>query len=258
MFVTVGFILISSQMLAQWDQYSAKWEGKAGIATLNMDWKLFAPVEDLPYLLSTQHRINNCRTDGFADDLEFTIMENLSAEIEKKLSAAHRTEFVGTLTSDCIHRNYFYLGDTIGLRESMDHFIVNEKLLWFNIIEDVAWKGYLEFLFPSPYLYETMSNERVLRELVHEGVELNVYKPLKHYAGFISEKERNSFKSFVLEQNFKIESTDHEIELEHPYLLIFSRSDKLNLEWLSELTLKLSERATYLNGIYDGWEVELK
>lgn len=241
----------------QWDQYAAHWEGKAGLATLNMDWKLFAPVPEYPFLLSTNTRMKGCRADGFADDLEAVRLEDISSDIESRLSKKEKIEFVGTLSSDCKYRAYYYLSDSTTAATSMEEVLLEGKLESYSIIRDEDWKGYLEFLYPSPFLYETMSNERVLRELTQEGIILGQNKRLSHYAGFLTAKERNNFRVFVLEQNFRIEEESRDIELEYPYQLKFSRSDKLVLDDISKITLLLSEKAKDLNGSYDGWEIEL-
>jgi len=50
--------------------------------------------------------------------------------------------------------------------------------------------------------------------------------------------------------------TDH-LEKALPYIISFNRKDKLHLERLSNITLRLHQKSKSLEGSYDGWEIEI-
>ena len=252
------FITLSSLMStihAQWDYYEATWEGKPGSVVINMDWRNYAPIADLPYLLELVINVDDCSTAGFVEDQESKLIERFSTQVDSLLSISNYLESVGTMTHDCTIRDFYYINDTIGVSQAL------KKIDFINtyqvrLIRDSEWRGYLHFLYPDAYLQQTMVNAKTVKELILAGDDVNKKRRILHFAGFVSSVDREKFRIFILEQGFRIDEETYDLKSLAPYQFSFSRKDKPAVDWISEITLKLADKASSLNGAYDGWQVE--
>lgn len=245
-----------SPLTAQWDYYEATWEGKPGSVIINMDWRQYAPVDDLPYLLEIVTDITDCPTarDGIGHILED--IDILSNQLDSAISLITYIESVGTMTHDCKVRDFYYINDTTKVRQSVSK-VATTLQSTLRMVPDEKWRGYLQFLYPDAYLQQTMINAKIVKELIRLGEDVQQIRRLMHYAGFTTPGEREKYRTFILEQGFRIEDEIHDHESLAPYQFIFSRRDKTAIDWISDITLKLSDRAAELNGAYDGWEIEV-
>ena len=62
----------------------------------------------------------------------------------------------------------------------------------------------------------------------------------------------------MLGLNFKIGDMAEDDTREYAHLISFSRKDRLDVEKLSNTTLRLDQRALSLDGRYEGWEVVIE
>ena len=221
-----------------------------------MDWRRFAPVEELPYLLVTQIEVVHCDSLGFASEEEEGMIRNTFGAIDSILSLYTYSESVGTLTHNCLVREYFYLQDTIGLNRKLKEQSQDQN--WnYKLLRDESWKGYLEFLYPDAFLIQTMVNSKAIAKMKMTGSDPSVKRLITHSAGFSAEDDRNSFSKVLKERGFKILDRNYNNEDLQPYQITFSRTDQLEITWISEITMHLAENADKYNGQYGGWEIEL-
>lgn len=249
-------IIMSFEVSGQWDQYEAVWKGKPGLMLVNMDIASIAPIPDMRYLLEVSQSVRECNEDGYPTLEESNWSEIIAARIDSIISIKNYVENVGRHTYQCKIKEYYYLQDTVELTKYL-----SENLSFstsFKIVEDEKWKVYKDFIYPDEYLIQTMDNRKIIGILQKEGYDLEKKSSLTHFASFASEEDRNKFRRFLIEQNFKILEMQTDDSAPLAYLVSFSRSDKLHLGQLSNITLRVHQRAISLNGTYDGWEIELE
>ncbi len=254
----LGFLLmaIMLNLEAQWDVYQATWEGQPGEVLINMDWKRFAPLKNLPYLLVIETANDSCDHNGFAPQVEIEQKIALFDAIDSLISLYTYIESVGMFSHGCKIRSYSYMKDTVGLNSIISKYGL-EQGYEYELIKDADWHGYLEFLFPDAFLIQTMINQKVIGQLQEAGEDIKVKRLLRHTAAFSSKENRRDFKRVVRERGFKTVDERHMPEDVLPYELIFERKDHLKTLWISEITLELSQAADKYFGFYSGWEVEL-
>lgn len=246
----------SGNLSAQWDEYEAVWKGKPGTMLVNMDLKELAPIAKLKYLLEVSQSVRECDENGYPTRDELNWSDLIALRIDSIISTRSYIENVGRLTYQCEIKEYYYLEDTTGLTNYLsDYFSVSVN---FKIVEDEKWKVYKDFIYPDDYLIQTMDNRKIIGVLHREGYDLEKKSKLTHFASFASEEDRNKFRRFLTEQNFKIVEMDTDETAALSYIVSFSRSDKLLLGQLSNITLRVHQRAKSLNGIYEGWEIEIE
>lgn len=248
--------LIGNQINAQWNQYNAMWEGEPGVMMVNMNLHDIAPLLELPYLLELKSAVFNCDELGQPEPEALQRIEDQFIILENAIGEQTYLEYAGRFLYQCQVKDYIYINDTTSipnLLKGSSKYTFNYRLKF-----DPEWHVYSDFIYPDPFLYQTMSNRSIIEIMREEGYDLSVKYPLKHYASFNIESDRWKYRTFLLEQNFKIVELDFREGNSLPYEIHFSRNDKLVLDNLSNITLRLNQRAEFLNGKYEGWEVEIK
>ncbi len=162
----------------------------------------------------------------------------------------------GTFTYQCERKDYYYIKDTSSIRLKLlalykKHFPGYQPII--NIRKDATWEAYLTFLYPNEETREYMYNEKVLTKLNEAGDKLDKERPLDHWLYFPDAKSRDSFVVYAKAKGFKIESKEMR-EGAKPFQLHISRIDKVDLPYISKLTLELRREARKYNAEYDGWE----
>lgn len=250
------YSIASAQDDEQWDVYMAQYEKGAGSTVINMSLKSKAPDKNFRFLLSTGVRFNDCTTDGFPSQEEFQKLYVVSDSVKNLVNLAVSNIIAGTFTYQCERKDYYYIKDTVGIRQKLSalykkQFPGYEPLI--NIREDAAWEAYLTFLYPNEETMEYMHNEKVVTKLNEAGDKLDKDRLVDHWLYFPDAKSRDSFIVYAKAKGFKIESKEMS-EGPKPFQLHISRVDKVDLPSISQLTLQLRREARKYNAEYDGWE----
>lgn len=260
MLLLFGLLWCSVALSAQWDQYFAQWEGKPGSMIVNMDYIDLLPQEDLPFLVSIGLAYDNCSNEGFPDTITYGQLTELSDKLEEYMNIQLTGSLVGTFTYDCRRMDYYYVKDTIGVRAFAESFFENNGIDFHPLIsmaEDREWRYYQDVIYPDDYLLEYMMNAKVIDALIDQGINIQTPSLIQHWAYFKSEGARDRYRLIVLERGFKEENKDVDPLEEYPYTLQFSRRDKVEPDYITELTYNLQKEAKAIDGYYDGWEYEV-
>ena len=255
--IITGLLLISSSLSlnAQWDQYEAIWENEPGIMSVNLDVKKIAPVEELVFLLEITQTGEQCDNNGILIESDLSSSEDIAVDVDSILSTAMYVEDVGRLLYQCQSKDYYYIQDSAVAYQILE--ALYGLSLDYKIIEDKKWKVYQEFIYPDDFLFQTMINKRIFNELHAADYNFEEKALLQHLASFSSEEDRHDYRRFLIQNNYKIVEMTTSAEEALSYVISFSRKDKLHLERLSNITLRLDQKAISLAGSYDGWGIEL-
>ena len=246
---------LSLSLHAQWGQYEATWENEPGIMSVNLDIKKLAPVRELSFLLEVTQRGIECDDNGILGGEDLSLSEERAVDIDSILSTAMYVEDVGTLLYQCEIKNYYYIQDSAVAYQILE--ALYGLSIDYKIVEDKRWKVYLEVIYPDDFLLQTMIKKRTFNQLHAEGFNFEEKTLLEHFASFSSEEDRHDYRRFLIQNNYKIIDNSLDPKAAHPYVISFSRKDMLHLERLSNITLRLHQKAISLAGTYGGWGVEL-
>ena len=244
----------------KWDTYAARFDKGTGSVMLDMDLKSRAPLADYPYLLIVVTHYKDCLANGLPERDEFANLYNIDDSVQACLNRIVRNVAAGTFTYQCQRRDYYYLPDTAGVRQALSTQMGPTAHLFaehgFEVVihSDPEWNGYLKFLYPSDLTYEYMLNQKIIGKLIEKGDSLDKARPVDHFLYFTTPMDRDRFVAFCGLHGFDVVSSDSTGLQDRTYSLHIVRTDKVDLESISELTLTLRKEAARCNGIYDGWE----
>lgn len=259
-FVILSSIILTTSLVAQegnWDVYLAEYEKGPGSTVLNMDLKKIAPDKTLPFLFSAGVKFAGCVPNGLPTSSELNNLYRVSDSVVAIVNRHGKNILAGTFTYQCERRDYFYVPDTIGLRQQVITLIAKSFPGYspaFNIKPDKEWQAYLDFLYPNEITMEYMKNQKVLEQLEKAGDKLDKARLVDHWIYFKTDNDRNCFIQYAVQQKFKIETKEKIDDPNYPLKLHISRVDQVDVASISKITLELEKEAKKCNGDYDGWE----
>jgi len=125
--------------------------------------------------------------------------------------------------------------------------------------EDKKWSGYFDFLYPLPRQMQIIQNRRVLEQLEKGGDNLTKEREVFHWIYFKTKSEIDQFEKFTNDLGFKTKNkAKTEQPNEYKFVIQISRIDKVGYDEIDEYTLELWQKASELNGDYDGWETSIE
>lgn len=257
----ISLTLIANKSFTQdndhWEVYMAQYEKMPGSTLVNMSLKEKAPVQQFGYLLITGVTFKNCTSDGFPTQSEFDKLYAVSDSVRKIVASTVKYLAVGTFTHECERTDFFYISDTSHLRQKLTALYKKRFPAYTPIIklkEDKEWKAYLTFLYPNDETIEYIKNDKVVMKLQEAGDKLEKERLVDHWLYFKTSGDRDNFINYAKAHQFKIETTETVKNTKLPFQLHLTRTDKVDLPSISQITLQLRKEALKYNGQYDGWE----
>ena len=150
----LSFILVSFQLSAQenWDTYITQYDNRPGSIMLNMSLKKSAPDSTVPFLFAAGVRFKDCTDKGLPTPIELQRLNIISDSVIAIVKRSIKNKLAGTFTFQCVRRDYFFVKDTVGLRDKVTAQIRKNFPGYaptFHIKRDAEWDAYLNFLYPN-------------------------------------------------------------------------------------------------------------
>lgn len=251
---------VSAQDDSYWETYLASYENGPGSTLVNMDLKKIAPDNSKTFLFAAGVQFKNCTKEGLPAPLAFTTLNKISDSIVALINKIKINTLAGTFTYQCERKDYFYVTDTFGLKQEVTNLITKRFPGYtpaFLIKEDMSWNAYLSFLYPNEETIEYISNQKVVMRLQKAGDKLDTPRQVDHWLYFKSEADRECFVYHAVSKKFRIEAKEKGGNASFPFTVHISRTDRVDLASINQLTLSLKEEAKKCKGDYDGWETVL-
>jgi len=249
--------VVSFSQEDSWDVYLAQYEKGVGSTMINMSLKKIAPVPQYPFLLKTGVRLIDCSNDGLPSKDEFERLYRISDRVKVIIDSTLKNIPVGTFSYQCERTDYYYIKDTAEIRSQLELIYQKEFPNYKYSISfryDKSWEAYLTFLYPNEETYEYMTNEKVILNLTKAGDDLSKPRLVDHWLYFNDEATRIRFITYALKEKYKIESKEYRKDARLKYQLQISRTDRVDINSISKITIQLRKMAKGLDGEYDGWE----
>lgn len=162
----VSCCLFSNSITAQnpkWISYAAKFKDAEGVIDLNLELKDKVSMSMLPFLVMTAAKMNLDTKDGQPSENEMPILLAFSDSVKSVLKEGGSYSYAGNFTRDGVRINYFYVTDTIGLRQKFtimyaQYFPTYNLGLKFKY--EQKWQTYFEFLYPGDERIEIVLKAR--------------------------------------------------------------------------------------------------
>lgn len=249
------FARADAQVVEQWDTYMAKFGDKPGSVLVNMGYKDYAPDHRYPYLVITGPQAHNCNKQGLPDKEEIDMLEEILEATNNFITGVTAKVLVGTFTYNCERLNYYYVKDTVGIRNAiMRLYNRNYKNYNYaiNMKADAGWGTYSSFLYPDKKTLIWMDNDKIITTMLAGGDDLNRPRNINFDLYFKTDTGRISFSEFVRSKGYKTttkESDNHN----YPYELIVTKNGLAKMENVNTMTEELKAELTKYNSFYNGW-----
>jgi uncharacterized protein (TIGR01619 family) len=247
-------------MTEHWDAYIKSIDDN--MATLIVDLGLYetAPDAAKPYLMKLTLNLLHPNEDGFYDEREMEVIDDIEDKLSDLLEGEHQAAFVARVTTNGNQEFYFYVPKQDGMDVVIKAFNTQFKdyPLAIEFSHDPEWHTYTEDLFPTPIEMQLMQNYHLTTQLETSGDQLETPRIVTHYAFFASEANRDKFLDAVQKDGFTFADwvDGQEDDVDTPFGVSFEREDPVDIFSANELTISLFELALEHEGEYDGWETE--
>src|SRR5205085_4238103 len=94
----------------------------------------------------------DCTDKGLPTPLEMQRLNIISDSVIAVMNRSVKNKLAGTFTFQCVRRDYFFVKDTVGLREKVTAQIRKYFVDYtptFHIKRDAGWDAYVNFLYPN-------------------------------------------------------------------------------------------------------------
>jgi Family of unknown function (DUF695)/Regulator of ribonuclease activity B len=262
LFGFLAILFLSTQAVAQsdddhWEAYLAQYEKGTGSALVNFSLKKLAPVKAFVFLLKAGVKIKQCTEDGLPTREEWKDLYDISDKVKAIVKANGAFKYAGVFTYQCRRTDYYYITDTMGIREKLTTAFNDSapgREFKVEMKADPQWEAYLTFLYPNEETMEFISNQKVVLNLVKAGDNLAKPRQVDHWLYFRTEAGRNQFVKFALLRSYKVEGQEFSSSGALHFQLHLSRTEDVSLPSISTITLELRRKAKEFEGEYDGWE----
>jgi len=249
-----GMLLFSTvhAQEGQWETYMAKFDNRPGSVLVDLSLIDRAPDKRFPYLVVTGPVVQKCDINGLPDTSEIEQLEDILDATDKFITGVTPKVLAGTLTYNCERVNYYYVKDTMGLRNAIGR-LYNRNYKNYNyaisIRPDVDWRSYRTFLYPNEETFNWIENNKIMMNLLQQGDNLSKERHVSFTLYFSKEEDRKAFIAFAHSTGYDIVEMNHVTNGDMPYELKISKLTYVKTEIKSEV---LKYKATY-----NGWESEL-
>jgi hypothetical protein len=254
------FVLIDLSANGQaenWDTYMSKFGDKPGSVLVDMGLINNAPDKKYPFLVITGPRAQSCDKKGIPAKEEISSLEDILAATGNFLTGVTAEVLAGTFTYNCERLNYYYVKDTLNIRNAIMR-LYNRTYPNYsyaiNIKYDPAWTIYRTFLYPSEETRNWMENTKIITGMVEKGDSLRNKRQISFDLYFRTDSFRRAFAGFAHAKGYKTEKEIMAKSPSAPYEIIISKFDYVKTGIIDSLTSDLKKAVKQYNGFYNGWE----
>lgn len=238
-----------------WDTYIANFDGKAGSVLVDMGLQPTAPDKRYPYLVITGPRTENCSPQGLPYKEDIPVMEGMLDATTIFLTGITAKVLAGTLTYNCERVNYYYVKDTMGIRNAIGRMYersYRDHSYVIKIKPDPEWKTYRTFLYPDEQTQIWMENNRLITEMKERGDSLTTERFIRFNVSFKSAPERDAFLKFAEAEGYSVERLP--VMNLSTYAATISRYGFVKMDYVNPLVSKIKAELIKYNGTYNGWK----
>ncbi len=255
---TAILLLVSSPaytQVEQWDTYITRFDGKPGSVLVDMGLYQSAPDKKYPNVVITGPQANKCGDQGMSDAEEIEELENMLSASGNFITGVTPRILAGTFTNNCKRLNYYYVKDTVGIRNALARMYARSYKnynYFITIKHDPEWLTYRTFLYPDEATQNWMANSKLVKKLIEEGDSLK--KPRNVYFDFYfsSDAERSSFAASELVKGYQqVQLT--ESKKQRAYGIVLSKQTPVTMDDINRITAELKVDTKKFSGTYAGW-----
>lgn len=252
---------VSHAQNEQWDTYMARLGGKPASILVDMAAMATAPDKLLPYLVVTGPRATGCnKKTGLPEAEEIEKMEQALELTSAFLTGVTARKLTGTLTYNCERLNYYYVKDTIAVRNALARmYAKNYPRYEYSVIikYEPQWLTYRTFLYPDSVATAWMNNNKQMARMLELGDDLSQTRDIMHTIYFTSDTGRTAFMKHAETLGYAFDKTFDAGTVALPYELTIKRNGRVIMDSIMATQNELTQAAKKFNGYYKKWEAPL-
>ena len=166
----------------------------------------------------------------------------------------------GTFTYKCQRLNYYYVKDTMGVRNAimrMYNRSYPDYSYSINIKQDAGWTTYRTFLYPDEATLTWMDNDRIIARMMQQGDSLVKRRDINFEFYFKTDSDRVSFARYVQTRNYRVDTVVVSKSNSMPFELIASENGMVKMDSINNRVLDLKRELKNHHGLYNGWQAPL-
>ena len=167
----------------QWESYFSQRNNRPAFTRTNLALKDIFPLEGYNKRGVFSLFFQNPQDNGLPDSSEYETINDIEDEIEIIIESFGGI-YSGIITTNGGYDMIFYLKDDSGIEKEINRVMQSyfkEYQYDFSIKEERNFETYFNILYPSKYEYQSILNQKVLRELEQEGDIPTKPREVDHY-----------------------------------------------------------------------------
>jgi uncharacterized protein (TIGR01619 family) len=248
-------------MADEWTSYFANINGQVVSILVNLGVYEAAPDPQRPWLLWAAIRHRRATEEGLPDQEEMEALSQIEDGIIQLVEQRTGATMAGRIMGAGRNVLYFYAAGAEGFEEAVGEAQAEDLgyVCECGAGEDPEWSHYLNVLYPDAVAMQQAHNMQVVMELEKHGDCLDKPRPVSHWLYFPTSEARSQFAAEAARNGFTV--TDQADSAKHspesPFGITVERTDAVQLDAITAVTMELCRLAEQYGGDYDGWETSL-
>lgn len=247
-------------MTTQWDFYLSLVDDQPASIFLDLGLVDSVPLPGLDTVVWLRLFMKDASPNGLPSRAEFDALARIGDALDLSASATPGLHSVGRCTANGTRDFYFYAADGPQSEQTLKAALKSFPDYAFETGSraDADWRVYTDFLYPTPWAMQTISNQHTLDALEEGGDRSEAPREIVHWIYFSAARSCDSFASAALELGYREHSRANDAEPPLPYCLVVAKTSDALPETIHKLTWELFELADRTGGVYDGWETSIE
>ncbi len=220
-----------------------------------------APDNKFPNLVVTGPQAQHCDKQGMPDKDEIDALEQILDATSNFLSGVTPKVLAGTFTYNCQRLNYYYVKDTIGIRNAIARLYgrsYKDYRYTVSIKPDRDWKTYRTFLYPDEATLNWMENDKIIARMIKDGDSIKVPRKINFELYFKSDTDRKGFAAAAVAKGYQLGKQTETKKAPIAYGVVVSNVGPIKMEEINAMTADLKKEAAKHDGVFSGWVADLK
>ncbi|MBU0632739.1 DUF695 domain-containing protein [bacterium] len=247
-------------MQEYWEAYMKPMDGSPASVSLNVEVSNGSLSEEYGYMGFVKVFLHEPSDDGLMKEEESDDLSFIEDSLEMESLRYRIGKYVGRIVAQGSVNFIYYLKYDFEWQNAVDDAMkkFDSYKYEFGARMDSEWEVYKKLLWPTSKQWQLIQNHRTCEMLKEAGDNLRLKRAIEHKIYFHSAQNRDSYKSYIQNEGFKIQKEIQPTEdMKMMYGLQFYRIDVPYYYEIDELTMSLIDNAAEYGGEYDGWETSV-
>lgn len=244
-----------------WASYLSHYTHFPVIIALDMSLAAAAPVAGYDQYLTITVPVLHPGGSGFANGEELQLFWEMERTLVRRLEDEAQAIYAGRTSAQGKKHLVFFLYNADPIETIMEEIqaLHPAYALDHRTELDPEWDIYFDLLFPNLEETNSLLNQRMLKRLIRNGIDLQQEQNVSHWIYCKTEEGRQALRKIAEPQGFEAQLLPTRVGEHHfTYLLRLCKRHKVDQATIDSISATLRTWARAHHGDYDGWEVSVE